>query len=114
MFAVSMITDGTPIAGVSNMTNVQVLDPDDLEEDIAMLELVGAMEQSDVKTEVEGLVNDVGKLVGALDQLNLSDCSFFSIGTVQAARGAVQQARYSIRDVYAPCERFSSQRSQGG
>jgi hypothetical protein len=78
-----------------------------------MLEQVGAIETANVKTEVEGLDDDVKRLISSLEQLNAGDCSLYSIGAVQTARGAVKQAGYSIRDVYDPSDRFSSQRSQG-
>jgi hypothetical protein len=96
------------------MTNIQILDPEDLEEDIAMLEMVGAMEVANIKTEIDALNGDVKKVMEALDQLNLGDSSLYSLGAVQNARGTVLQAQYSIRDVYAPNDRFQRQRSRGG
>jgi hypothetical protein len=114
MFAVAIVTDGTPIAGVSNMINVQVSDPDDLEEDLAMLEQVAVLETANVKNEVIELAGDVNTLINDLKRVELGDHTLYKLETVQSARGAVQQARYNIRDIYNPNNRFETQRSRGG
>jgi hypothetical protein len=96
------------------MINAQVTDPDDLEEDLAMLQQVADMETANVKSEVVELAGDVDKLIEDLKRVELGDQSLYKLDTVQSARGAVQQARFNIRDIYNPNDRFETQRSRGG
>jgi hypothetical protein len=112
MFAVSIITDGTPFAGVTNMINVQQVDPVDLEQDRLLLLATEAVQTINITDRVEQLKGNVDTLIEHLERVTIGDSTMYCLNTINSACGAVQTASYAVRDVYDPQERFQSQRSR--